>query len=94
MPNPRTVKELNPNEDGPSGWSLEVDDRPFEVFSHVRLANPTFGELKIGCRPEGFVGWSFHERGGGRHNPICHDSEYPFRRSSQRTPGVAWQSGA
>lgn len=59
MLNLAMVKKFNLDKDGPSGWSLEVDDH------HIRLVNPLFGELKIGGRPEGFAGWSFHEHGGG-----------------------------
>lgn len=45
-------------------WQIEIDGQTVEA-SHVTLSNPKFGELSFGQRPEGTIGWIWHEAGGG-----------------------------
>lgn len=44
------------------GWLIRISENPAE---YVHFEHPQFGELKIGQRSDGHMGWTFHEPGGG-----------------------------
>lgn len=45
-------------------WTIEVDGQSVDA-KHVVFDNPKFGKLSFGQRPEGTVGWMWHEASGG-----------------------------
>ena len=45
-------------------WTIEVDGKAVDV-KYVVFNNPKFGKLSFGRRPEGTIGWIWHEASGG-----------------------------
>lgn len=45
-------------------WTIDVDGEAVDA-KHVVFNNPKFGKLSFGQRPEGTIGWIWHETSGG-----------------------------
>lgn len=45
-------------------WVIEIDGQPVKA-KHVTFNNSKFGLLSFGQRPEGTIGWIWHEASGG-----------------------------